>query len=79
MPVGLTNAPNTLMHLMYLVLKENINKFVFSYFDDILIYSTNLLDYVSHLELVLKTLRQEGLYANLKKCNFVLINFFIYL
>lgn len=77
MPVGLTNAPNTLMHLMYLVLKENINKFVFSYFDDILIYSTNLLDYVSHLELVLKTLRQEGLYANLKKCNFVLINFFI--
>ncbi|CAA7050323.1 unnamed protein product [Microthlaspi erraticum] len=52
------------------VLRAYISKFVVVYFDDILIYSKNLNDHLKHLELVLKSLRKEGLYANLKKCTF---------
>ena len=40
------------------------------YFDDILIYSKNLNDHLTHLKSVLDVLRKERLFANLKKCTF---------
>lgn len=70
MPFGLTNAPSTFMRLMNHVLRMFIGKFVVVYFDDILVYSKCLPDHVMHLELVLQSLRKEGLYANLKKFSF---------
>ncbi|KAG7556876.1 Integrase catalytic core [Arabidopsis suecica] len=70
MPFGLTNAPSTFMRLMNQILREYICKFVVVYFDDILIYSTCLADHLKHLEMVIKTLKAENLYANFKKCTF---------
>jgi hypothetical protein len=70
MPFGLTNAPSTFMKLMNHVLRVFIGKFVVVYFDDILVYNTNLDEHIEHLRCVLDVLRCEKLYANFKKCTF---------
>ncbi len=47
-----------------------MDKFVVVYLDDILIFSKNQEDHDKHVRLVLATLREHGLYAQLEKCEF---------
>ena len=43
---------------------------LFVFFDDILVYSRDLQSHVHHLEVVLSILRNQKLYANMRKCHF---------
>jgi len=73
MPFGLTNAPSTFLRLMNHVLREFIGNFVVVYFNDILVYSRDVDDYLGHLRQVLLILRKHTLFANIDNAPFVLI------
>jgi hypothetical protein len=70
MPFGLTNAPSVFMDLMNRVFHKYLDQFVVVFIDDILIYSSNHHEHKEHLKKVLDILREEKLYAKLKKCEF---------
>ena len=70
MPMGLSEALSTFMHLMHYVLRPYIGVFVVVYFDDILVFSKSLKEQANHLRAVSQTLRKERLYANMEKCTF---------
>nr|CAD1840652.1 unnamed protein product [Ananas comosus var. bracteatus] len=55
---------------MNTVFAPYLRKFVFVFFDDILIYSENLQDHVRHLTLVLEELRKNQLFAKRSTCTF---------
>ncbi|XP_026459648.1 uncharacterized protein LOC113360349 [Papaver somniferum] len=70
MPFGLTNAPSTFEALMNDIFKDHLRKFIFVFFDDILVYSHSLDDHLLHLQTTLELLRSHQLKTNLSKCSF---------
>ena len=70
MPFGLTNAPPAFMDLMNRVFHPYLDQFVVVFIDDILVYSKNAQEHEHHLRIVLQTLRENKLFANLSKCDF---------
>ena len=70
LPFGLTNAPAVFMDLMNRVFRPYLDQFVVVFIDDILIYSKSLQAHEEHLKIVLQILKEEKLFAKLKKCDF---------
>ena len=69
-PFGLTNTPAAFMDLMHRVFRPYLDQFVIVFIDDILIYSRTPEEHEHHLTIVLQTLREHKLYANMSKCEF---------
>jgi hypothetical protein len=53
------------------MLRPFVGKFVVVYLDDILTFSKTAKEHLSHLRQVLQTFRENQLYANPKKCEFM--------
>ena len=70
MPFGLTNAPAVFQALVNDVLRDYINKFVFVYLDDILIFSNSPEEHVHHVRKVLQRLLENKLFVKAEKCEF---------
>ncbi len=70
MPFGLSNSPAVFQTLVNDVLRDVVNRFVFVYLDDILIFSQNERNHIQHVRLVLQRLLENRLYAKLEKCEF---------
>ena len=59
MSFRLTNSPAAFMDLMNSVLKQYLDLIIIVFIDDILIYSRNEEEHVSHLRIVLKNLKEH--------------------
>lgn len=70
MPFGLANAPAVFQNLINDVLRDMLNKFMFVYLDDILIFSPSESKHVTHVRTVLHRLLQNNLYVEAEKCSF---------
>uniref|UniRef100_A0A3B3HPI5 Gypsy retrotransposon integrase-like protein 1 n=1 Tax=Oryzias latipes TaxID=8090 RepID=A0A3B3HPI5_ORYLA len=70
MPFGLTNAPAVFQRLVNDVLRDFLNRFVFVYLDDILVFSTDQSQHEHHVRLVLERLLENQLYVKAEKCEF---------
>jgi hypothetical protein len=73
MPFGLCNASTTFTTLMNSMFHHESDDFVVVYIDDILVFSKCKEEHTKHLEVVLKKLRNNKLYANLEKSEFELV------
>ena len=67
MPFGLTNAPAVFQALINDVLRDFLNRFIFVYLDDILIFSRSLDEHVSHVRQVLSRLLENKLFVKVEK------------
>ncbi len=70
MPFGLTNAPAVFHALINDVLRDMLNKLVFVYLDDILIFSRSFEEHEGHVSAVPQRLLNNHLYVKPEKCEF---------
>ncbi len=70
MPFGLTNAPVVFQALVNDLLRDMLNKHVFVYLDDILIFSRTKEDHIHHVQAVLQRLLENSLFVKAEKCEF---------
>lgn len=70
MSFGLINAPAYFVDLMNRVFRDQLNKFVLVFVDDILVYSRTEDEHKIHLRIVLEILRDHKLKAKILKCHF---------
>lgn len=70
MTIGACNAPATFQSLMNNIFHDCINEFWCVYIDDIPVFSKVAKSHFSHLEIVLKKMKELELYVSSKKWEF---------
>lgn len=70
MPFGLTNAPAVFQALFDDVLRDILNRFVFAYLNDTLIFSRSAQEHILHVRQVLQHLLENQLFVKAEKCEF---------
>ena len=70
MPFGLRNAPATFQRAMDIILSRVRWKHCIVYLDDIIVFSDTRDDHLSHLDEVLRLLKEAGVTLRLAKCDF---------
>src|ERR1700719_2446494 len=70
MPFRLFNGPAAFQRFMNDIFADMLDVCVIVYLDNILIYSDNMDIHKTHVQEVLKRLRENGLYAGADKCEF---------
>ena len=70
MPFSLANAPGSFQRFLNTIFADLLDIFIVIYLDDILVYSQDEKEHVTHVSEVLQLLQKNGLYANGKKCLF---------
>lgn len=70
MPFGLSNAPAVFQSMMTDIFRDCLDRFVFIYLDDILIFSKDIDSHKLHVREVLRILQRHQLFAKLEKCVF---------
>ncbi|MCO5577004.1 hypothetical protein L7F22_030826 [Adiantum nelumboides] len=71
MPFGLTNAPATFNRMMERIFQPHCN-FTGVFFDDVIIYSKSMEEHKKHLQVIFQALRDNKLFINQKKSEFLL-------
>ena len=71
MPFGVKNAPGSFQREMRRVLQQRLNKGVFVFIDDIIVYSRTEAEHLELIAYVLSQLEKEGYYAHPGKCQFM--------
>ena len=71
MPFGVKNAPGSFQREMRRVLQGRLNRGVFVFIDDIIIYSRTEAEHIELIDWVLSQLEKEGYYAHPGKCQFL--------
>ena len=70
MPFGLTTSTATFQACMNRIFFKKLRRFDLVFLDDIIIYSKTWEEHLQYLEVVLKTLQEQSLYAKMSKCEF---------
>jgi len=70
MPFGLCNAPSTFQAIMNSIFHPHLRKFIFVFFDDILVYSNIWEQHLEHVQQTLSILRQHQFFVKQSKCAF---------
>ena len=68
--MGLCNAPSVFQRMMNSIFRDQLNKSVLIYLDDILVFSKTLEEHIQHLQQVFDTIRKNQLSLKVNKCHF---------
>ena len=72
MPFGLQGAPATFQRMVDKLL-DGLGHYASAYIDDVIIFSSDWVDHLAHLEEVLRRIQVTGLTVKKRKCQFGMV------